>query len=90
VSWIPLALLVVSLPLSAVFIIGFYSEGLFHVPLALVTRERHTGHWFVNMFFVRFPPNYEAPSLYLMLTDERFLNVVLSTGLLPSTSAHLF
>jgi hypothetical protein len=48
------------------------------------------GHWFVNMFFVRFPPNHEAPALYLMLTDERCLNALLSVGLFPSTSAHLF
>jgi hypothetical protein len=48
------------------------------------------GRWFVNMFFVRFPPNHEAPALYLMLTDERCLNALLSAGLFPSTSAHLF
>jgi hypothetical protein len=47
------------------------------------------GHWFVNMFFVQSPPNYEAPSLFLMLTDERFLNALLLEGLCPSTSAHL-
>jgi hypothetical protein len=41
--WIPLAILVVSSPLSANFLIGFYSEGLFRVPLAPRTRERHTG-----------------------------------------------
>ena len=43
VSWIPLSLLVVSLPLSVVFLIGFYSEGLFHVLLTFGTHERHTG-----------------------------------------------
>jgi len=43
VSWMPLALLVVSSPLSAVFIIGCYWEGLFHVPLAFGTHERRTG-----------------------------------------------
>jgi hypothetical protein len=48
------------------------------------------GRWFVNMFFIRFPPNHEAPALYLMLTDERCLNALLSVGLLPSTSTHLF
>jgi hypothetical protein len=42
-SLMPLALLVVSLPLSAVFIIGCYSKGLFHVPLEFGTRERHIG-----------------------------------------------
>jgi hypothetical protein len=48
------------------------------------------GHWFVNMFFVRFPPNRQAPALYLVLNDERFLNDILSTGLLPLNSTHLF
>jgi hypothetical protein len=35
------------------------------------------GHWFMNMFFIQFPPNHEAPALYLVLTDERFLNAIL-------------
>jgi hypothetical protein len=48
------------------------------------------GHWFVNMFFVRSPPNHEAPTLFLVLTDERCLNALLSVGLFPSTSSHLF
>jgi hypothetical protein len=48
------------------------------------------GHWFMNMFFVRSPPNHEAPSLFLVLTDERCLNALLSAGLFPSTSAHVF
>ena len=43
VSWIPLALLVVSLPLSAVFLISCYSKGLFRVPLAHGTHERRIG-----------------------------------------------
>jgi hypothetical protein len=43
VSWMPLALLVVSSPLSTIFLIGCYSEGLFRVPLALGTCERCTG-----------------------------------------------
>ena len=43
VSWMPLALLMVSSPLSTVFIFGCYSEGLFRVPLAFDTRKRHTG-----------------------------------------------
>jgi hypothetical protein len=43
VYWISLALLVFSSPFSVVFLIGCYSEGLFHVPLALGTRKRHTG-----------------------------------------------
>ena len=33
-SWIPLSLLVVSSPLSAIFLIGCYSEGIFRVLLA--------------------------------------------------------
>jgi hypothetical protein len=47
-------------------------------------------HWFVNMFFVRSPPNYEAPALFLVLTDERCLNSLLLAGLFPLTSSHLF
>jgi hypothetical protein len=43
VSWMPLSLLVVSSPLSVFFIIGCYSEGLFHIPLAFGTCEIHTG-----------------------------------------------
>jgi hypothetical protein len=66
----PLALLVVSLHLLVVFIIGYYSEGIFHVLLGLGTQKDAHGHWFVNMSFVRFPPNHEAPTLYLMLIDE--------------------
>jgi hypothetical protein len=42
-SWMPLDLLVVSPFISAVFLIGCYSEGLFRVPLALGTREICTG-----------------------------------------------
>ena len=42
-SWIPLALLVVSSPLLEVFIIVFYSKGLFCVSLAFGTHERCTG-----------------------------------------------
>jgi hypothetical protein len=41
--------------------------------------------WFVNMFFVQFLPNHEAPTLYLVMTNERCLNALLSVGLLPST-----
>jgi len=47
------------------------------------------GHWFVNMFFVRFLTNYEAPAFYLILNDVRCLNALLSTGLLPLNLAHL-
>jgi hypothetical protein len=46
--------------------------------------------WFMNMFFIQFPPNMEAHALYLMLTDERCLNALLLVRLLPSTSTHLF
>jgi hypothetical protein len=42
-SWMPLSLLVVSLPFSVVFLIGFYSEGIFRVPLASGAREICTG-----------------------------------------------
>jgi hypothetical protein len=40
------------------------------------TKDAH-GHWFVNMFFVRFHPNHQAYDLYLMFNDERFLNSLL-------------
>jgi hypothetical protein len=52
-------------------------------------RDAH-GHWFMNILFIRAPPNHQAIALYLMLDDERFLNALLSVGLLPSTSTHLF
>ena len=48
------------------------------------------GRWFVNMFFIRSPPNHEAPNLFLILIDERCLNALLSMGLFPSKSTHLF
>jgi hypothetical protein len=48
------------------------------------------GHWFLNMFFVRSPPNPEAPTLFLLLTNEVFLNALLSAGLFPLTSSHVF
>jgi hypothetical protein len=57
--------------------------------LHLVHVKDAQGHWFMNMFFIRFPPNHEAPALYLVLTDERCLNPLLSMGLFPSTSTHL-
>jgi hypothetical protein len=47
------------------------------------------GRWFVNLFFVRFPPNHEAIALYLMMNDERFLNSLFSVNLFPSNSTHL-
>jgi hypothetical protein len=43
ISYMPLALLVVSSPLSTFFLIGCYSEGLFRVSLALGTHERCIG-----------------------------------------------
>ena len=86
VPWMPLALLVVSSPLSVVFLIGLF----FVYRLHLAHVKDAQGHWFVNMFFIRFPPNYEAPTLYLVMNDERCLNSLLSAGLFPSTSAHLF
>jgi hypothetical protein len=41
-SWIPLALLVVSLPFSVVFLIGCYSEGVFRALLPSGACKRHT------------------------------------------------
>jgi hypothetical protein len=41
--WIPLSLLVVSSPLSEVFLIGCYSKGIFHVLLASGACEIHIG-----------------------------------------------
>ena len=46
--------------------------------------------WFMNMFFVRFPPNHQAPPFYLVLNDERCINDLLSAGLLPLNLSHLF
>jgi hypothetical protein len=48
------------------------------------------GRLFMNMFFIRSPPNHEGLALFLVLTDERCLNALLSAGLFPSTSAHVF
>ena len=42
-SWIPLALLVVSLPFSAVFLIVYYAEGIFHALLTSGACERRIG-----------------------------------------------
>jgi hypothetical protein len=61
---------------------------MYHLHLAHVKDAQ--GHWFLNMFFIRFPPNHQAHALYLMLNDERFLNALLSASLLPSTSSHMF
>jgi hypothetical protein len=57
--------------------------------LCFIHAKDAQGRWFVNMFFVPSPPNHEAPSLFLVLTDERCLNTLLSVGLFPLTSAHL-
>jgi hypothetical protein len=46
-------------------------------------------HWFLNILFVRDPPNYQDISLYLVLDEEIFLNALLSIGLLPLNSTHL-
>jgi hypothetical protein len=48
------------------------------------------GRWFVNILLVLAPPNHQAIALYLMLTDERCPDALLSVGLLPLTSSHLF
>jgi hypothetical protein len=60
---------------------------MYHLHLAHVKDAQ--GRWFVNMFFIRFPPNHEATTLYLVLNDERCLNALLSAGLFPSESTHL-
>jgi hypothetical protein len=58
--------------------------------LHLVHARDAQGCWFMNILFVRDPPNNQAIALYLMLNDEKFPNALLSSDLLPSTSAHLF
>jgi hypothetical protein len=58
--------------------------------LHLVHTRDTQGHWFMNILFVRSPPNHQDISLCLVLTDERFPNALLSVGLFPSTSSHLF
>jgi hypothetical protein len=55
----------------------------------VLTRGTH-GHWFVNILFIWALPNHQDIALHLMLDDERCLNALLSMGVLPSTSAHLF
>jgi hypothetical protein len=61
---------------------------MYHLHLAHAKDAQ--GRWFMNMVFVRLPPNHEFFALYLVLTDERCINALLSVGLFPSTSAHLF
>jgi hypothetical protein len=39
-------------------------------------------HWFMNILFIRVPPNHQVIVLYLVLTDERCLNALLLAGLL--------
>ena len=56
----------------------------------LVHAKDAQGRWFMNMFFTRFPPNHQAPTLYLMLNDERCLNDLLLVGFLTLTSSYLF
>jgi hypothetical protein len=51
--------------------------------LHLAQAKDAQGRWFVSMFFVQSPLNHEAFALFLVLTDERFLNVLLSAGLFP-------
>jgi hypothetical protein len=51
-------------------------------------RDAH-GRWFMNILFIRAPPNYQAIALYLVMDDDRYLNYLLLAGLLPSTSTHL-
>jgi hypothetical protein len=61
---------------------------VYHLHLAHV--KDLEGHCIVNVFFIQSPPNHKALSLYLVSNDERCLNYLLSMGLLPSSSAHLF
>ena len=58
--------------------------------LHLVHAKDAQGRLFMNMFFVRSPPNHEALSFLFMMTDERCLNALLSLGLFPLTSTHVF
>jgi hypothetical protein len=58
--------------------------------LHMVHKKYEWGHWFMNILFIRVPPNNQDISLYLVLTDERCLNSLLSAGLLKSNSSHLF
>jgi hypothetical protein len=51
-------------------------------------RDTH-GRWFMKILFIRALPNHQYISLHLVLDDEIYLNDLLSTGLLPSTSTHL-
>jgi hypothetical protein len=60
---------------------------VYHLHLAHA-KDAH-GRWFMNMFFIPSPPNYEAPSLFLMMTDERCLNALLSVSFFPLNSTHL-
>jgi hypothetical protein len=52
-------------------------------------RDEH-GHWFMNILFIRDPPNNQSIAFYLVINCERLPNALLSTGLLPLTSTHLF
>jgi hypothetical protein len=58
---------------------------MYHLHLAHAKDAQ--GHWFMNMFFIRSPPNN---ALFVVLTDERCLNAFLSVGIFPSTSTHVF
>jgi hypothetical protein len=89
VSWIPLALLVVSSPLPIFFLLATIHRVSFVHYLHLVHVRDTKGHSFINILFVRAPPNHQAISLYLMLTDERFPNALLLAGLFPLNSTHL-
>jgi hypothetical protein len=55
----------------------------------VLARDAH-GCWFVNILFVWVVPNHQTIVLHLTLNDERFLNALLSAGIFPSTSSHLF
>jgi hypothetical protein len=58
--------------------------------LHLVHARYAKGRWFMKILIIQSPSNHQAIALYLVLTDERCLNALLSTGLLSSNSAHIF
>jgi hypothetical protein len=77
-SWIPLSLLVVSFPLSAIFLIGCYSEGLFCALLSYDACERCTWSLVREHPIHLISSQSSSFALYLMLDDERCLNSLLS------------
>jgi hypothetical protein len=86
-SWIPLALLVVSSLLSTIFLI---LQDLFHTLLTSGACEGCTRS-LVHEHIIHPSSSYhQSIDLYLVLNDEKCSNVLLLVGLLPSNSTHLF